>query len=46
MVNNAAVEPAIPIMKMDEWDWQRTIDVNLKGVFFEPALRPGDGRRF
>ncbi|MBK6711495.1 MAG: SDR family NAD(P)-dependent oxidoreductase [Chloroflexi bacterium] len=33
LVNNAAVEPAIPIMKMDEWDWQRTIDVNLKGVF-------------
>lgn len=38
LVNNAAVEPAIPIMKMDEWDWQRTIDVNLKGVFFMSQL--------
>jgi len=38
LVNNAAVEPARPIMKMDEWDWQRTIDVNLKGVFFMSQL--------
>ena len=38
LVNNAAVEPAVPIMKMDEWDWQRTIDVNLKGVFFMSQL--------
>jgi 3-oxoacyl-[acyl-carrier protein] reductase len=38
LVNNAAVQPAVPIMKMDEWDWQRTLDVNLKGVFFMSQL--------
>ncbi|MCB8983840.1 MAG: SDR family oxidoreductase [Ardenticatenaceae bacterium] len=38
LVNNAAVEPARSIMKLDEWDWQRTIDVNLKGVFFMSQL--------
>lgn len=38
LVNNAAVEPAKPIMTLDEWDWQRTLDVNLKGVFFMSQL--------
>jgi NAD(P)-dependent dehydrogenase (short-subunit alcohol dehydrogenase family) len=38
LVNNASVEPTTPIMKMDEWDWQRTIDVNLKGTFFMSQL--------
>jgi NAD(P)-dependent dehydrogenase (short-subunit alcohol dehydrogenase family) len=38
LVNNASVEPAKPIMKLDEWDWQRTIDVNLKGTFFMSQL--------
>ena len=38
LVNNAAVEPIKPIMKLDEWDWQRTIDVNLKGTFFMSQL--------
>lgn len=38
LVNNAAVKPKSPILKMDEWDWQRTLDVNLKGVFFMSQL--------
>ena len=38
LVNNASVEPSKPIMKLDEWDWQRTIDVNLKGTFLMSQL--------
>ncbi len=34
LVNNAAVEPHSAILDMDEWDWHRTIDVNLAGPFF------------
>jgi NAD(P)-dependent dehydrogenase (short-subunit alcohol dehydrogenase family) len=34
LVNNAAVEPHVSILDMDEWDWHRTIDVNLGGPFF------------
>jgi NAD(P)-dependent dehydrogenase (short-subunit alcohol dehydrogenase family) len=34
LVNCAAVEPSQSILEMDEWDWHRTIDVNLSGVFF------------
>jgi len=33
LVNNAGVEPHKPIVQLDEWDWNRTIDVNLKGAF-------------
>ena len=33
LINNAGVEPHQPILEMDEWDWSRTIDVNLKGAF-------------
>lgn len=33
LVNHAAVEPHIPLLKMDEWDWHRTLDVNLTGAF-------------
>ncbi len=38
LVNNAAVRPRFTILKMDEWDWQRTLDVNLKGVFLMSQL--------
>lgn len=38
LVNNAAVKPQATILKMDEWDWQRTLDVNLKGTFFMSQL--------
>ena len=33
LVNNAGVEPHQPILTMDEWEWDRTLDVNLKGPF-------------
>jgi len=34
LVNNAGVEPHASILDMDEWDWQRTLDVNLGGPFY------------
>jgi len=34
LVNNARVIPKASIIDMGEWDWQRTIDVNLSGPFF------------
>jgi NAD(P)-dependent dehydrogenase (short-subunit alcohol dehydrogenase family) len=34
LVNNAGVEPLAPVLDMDAWDWQRTLDVNLNGAFF------------
>ena len=33
LINHAAVEPHIPLLEMDEWDWHRTLDVNLTGAF-------------
>lgn len=33
LINHAAVEPDIPVLEMDEWDWHRTLDVNLTGAF-------------
>jgi len=33
LVNSAAVEPAAALLEMDEWDWHRTLDVNLGGPF-------------
>ena len=38
LVNNAAVKPRSTILKMDEWAWQRCLDVNLKGTFFMSQL--------
>ena len=38
LVNNAAVQPSSTILKMDEWAWQRCLDVNLKGTFFMSQL--------
>ena len=34
LINNAGVEPHAPILTLDEWDWQRTLDVNLSGPFY------------
>jgi NAD(P)-dependent dehydrogenase (short-subunit alcohol dehydrogenase family) len=34
LVNGASIAPAAAILKMDEWEWTRCLDVNLKGVFF------------
>ncbi len=33
LVNNAGVEPQASLLTMDEWDWQRTLNVNLTGPF-------------
>lgn len=33
LINHAAVEPHGSLLKMDEWDWHRTLDVNLTGAF-------------
>lgn len=33
LINHAAVEPNIPLLELDEWDWHRTLDVNLTGAF-------------
>jgi NAD(P)-dependent dehydrogenase (short-subunit alcohol dehydrogenase family) len=38
LVNNAAVEPHVSILEMDEWDFHRTLDVNLGGPFFAMQL--------
>jgi len=38
LINNAGVEPVSSILKMDEWDWDRCIDVNLKGTFLMSQL--------
>ena len=34
LVNQASVEPHAPLLDMDEWDFHRTLDVNLGGAFF------------
>ena len=33
LINHAAVAPQVPLLEMDEWDWRRTLDVNLTGAF-------------
>jgi len=33
LINHASVEPRTPLLDMDEWDWHRTLDVNLTGAF-------------
>lgn len=38
LINNAAVQPHAPILSMDEWVWNRCLEVNLKGVFFMSQL--------
>lgn len=34
LVNAARVRPRASVLAMDEWDWRRTLDVNLSGAFF------------
>ena len=34
LVNNAGIFPFVPFAKMQEADWDKVIDVNLKSVFF------------
>ena len=33
LVNHASVEPHVPLLEIDEWDWHRVLDVNLTGTF-------------
>jgi NAD(P)-dependent dehydrogenase (short-subunit alcohol dehydrogenase family) len=33
LISCARVEPLRSVLEMDEWDWQRTLDVNLTGAF-------------
>ncbi len=33
LVNCAEVAPSAQVLEMDDWDWQRTLDVNLTGMF-------------
>lgn len=33
LVNAAHVTPHSPALRLDEWEWNRTLDVNLKGAF-------------
>jgi NAD(P)-dependent dehydrogenase (short-subunit alcohol dehydrogenase family) len=33
LVNCAEVEPLKSVLEMDDWDWQRSMDVNLNGAF-------------
>jgi 3-oxoacyl-[acyl-carrier protein] reductase len=33
LINHATVEPHVPLLDMDEWDWHRVLDVNLTGSF-------------
>lgn len=33
LINHAAVEPRVPLLEIDEWDWHRVLDVNLTGAF-------------
>jgi NAD(P)-dependent dehydrogenase (short-subunit alcohol dehydrogenase family) len=34
LVNHAAIAPTATILRMDEWELMRVLDVNVKGVFF------------
>lgn len=34
LVNNASIYPPVMLMDITETDWDRVLDVNLKGVFF------------
>lgn len=38
LVNNAAIMPTSTILKQDEWEWNRCLEVNLKGTFFMSQL--------
>lgn len=38
LVNNAAIMPQATILKLDEWEWNRCLEVNLKGTFFMSQL--------
>lgn len=38
LINCASISPAATILRMDEWELMRVLDVNVKGVFFMSQL--------
>ncbi len=38
LINRAAIAPVASILRMDEWELMRVLDVNIKGVFFMSQL--------
>jgi 3-oxoacyl-[acyl-carrier protein] reductase len=38
LINNPRIQPTAPLLTMDEWDWQRTIEMNLNGPFLVMQL--------
>jgi NAD(P)-dependent dehydrogenase (short-subunit alcohol dehydrogenase family) len=38
LVNNPRIQPNMPFMEIDEWDWQRTVEMNLNGPFLVTQL--------
>lgn len=38
LINSASISPAATILRMDEWELMRVLDVNVKGVFFMSQL--------
>lgn len=38
LVNNPRIQPDTPLLDMDEWDWQRTVEMNLNGPFLVTKL--------
>ncbi len=38
VVNAAGVEKISSLIKLDEWDWRRSMDVNINGTFFVTQL--------
>jgi 3-oxoacyl-[acyl-carrier protein] reductase len=41
---NAGIYPVVPLVEMTEADWDRVLDVNLKGMFFSVKACLGDMR--
>lgn len=33
LINNPRIQPSAALIDMDEWDWQRTVEMNLNGPF-------------
>ncbi len=38
LVNNPRIMPETPLLEMDEWDWQRTLEMNLNGPYLISRL--------
>lgn len=38
VVNHTSVSPQAALLELDEWDWQRALEVNLGGAFFLTQL--------